>query len=175
MSIAFPIAATTPTITRHLFTISARPRRRFLDQVVPFTKNLVQIVLFTKREIPTQVIEMRSFQKLARNCTSFYLGFHRPLRVVPPTAASPQPPPSYSARTPYFPSHFFPEKLHQYWQYYYPRIPGRKMKISFTRRFFQSFFVLRLLCRSLPQTAGGQQRLQHLYILIRPGQIQISR
>jgi len=52
-----------------------------------------------------------------------YTGFHRPLRVVPPTAASPQPPPSYSARTPYFPSHFFPEKLHQYWQYYYPRIP----------------------------------------------------
>ena len=49
-------------------------------------------------------------------------GFHRPLRVVPPTA-SPQPP-SYTARTPYFPSHFFPEKLHQYWQYYYPRIPG---------------------------------------------------
>lgn len=50
-----------------------------------------------------------------------YTGFHRPLRVVPPTA-SPQPP-SYTARTPYFPSHFFPEKLHQYWQYYYPRIP----------------------------------------------------
>ena len=54
-------------------------------------------------------------------CTDF-TGFHRPLRVVPPTA-SPQPP-SYTARTPYFPSHFFPEKLHQYWQYYYPRIPG---------------------------------------------------
>ena len=53
------------------------------------------------------------------------LGFHRPNRVVPPTAASPpSQPPSYSARTPYFPSHFFPEKLHHYWQYYYPRIPG---------------------------------------------------
>ncbi len=50
------------------------------------------------------------------------LGFHRPLRVVPPTA-SPQPP-SYTARTPYFPSHFFPEKMHHYWQYYYPRLPG---------------------------------------------------
>lgn len=60
---------------------------------------------------------------------SHITGFHRPLRVVPPTtAASPQPPPSYSARTPYFPSHFFPEKLHHYWQYYQPRIPGKTRK-----------------------------------------------
>jgi len=71
-----------------------------------------------------------SIRKESRSDSPFYkagnsyTGFHRPLRVVPPTTtASPQPPPSYSARTPYFPSHFFPEKLHHYWQYYQPRIP----------------------------------------------------
>ena len=62
-------------------------------------------------------------------------GFHRPLRVVPPTTtASPQPPPSYSARTPYFPSHFFPEKLHHYWQYYQPRIPGKIIMKLYKKR-----------------------------------------
>jgi hypothetical protein len=68
----------------------------------------------------------------AHNKICTFLGFHRPLRVVPPTASphSPQPP-SYTARTPYFPSHFYPDKLHHYWQYYSPsqyqypsRLPG---------------------------------------------------
>lgn len=107
-----------------------------------------------------------------------FKGFHRPLRVVPPSATPsngansrshhgttptsssrqnhqpttpphhrhhqhhhqhqhpggggggnaggqmPPHPPPYTIRTSYFPSHFFPEKMHQYWQYYYPRIPG---------------------------------------------------
>ncbi len=30
------------------------------------------------------------------------------------------PPPPYTSRTAYFPSHFFPEKMYHYWQYYYP-------------------------------------------------------
>jgi hypothetical protein len=38
------------------------------------------------------------------------------------------PPPPYTSRTNYFPSHFFPEKMYHYWQYYYPRrlagVPG---------------------------------------------------
>ncbi|XP_059091368.1 extracellular calcium-sensing receptor-like isoform X2 [Tigriopus californicus] len=73
-----------------------------------------------------------------------YTGFHRPLRVVPPSASPSQqaqitppssshvgnthqpalPPPPYTTRTSYFPSHFFPEKMNHYWQYYYPRAPG---------------------------------------------------
>eukprot|EP00095_Tigriopus_kingsejongensis_P007515 maker-scaffold103_size370364-snap-gene-1.24 protein:Tk07515 transcript:maker-scaffold103_size370364-snap-gene-1.24-mRNA-1 annotation:"g-protein coupled receptor family c group 5 member c isoform x1" len=75
----------------------------------------------------------------------FRAGFHRPLRVVPPSATPSQqaqitppssshmapphshaapPPPPYTTRTSYFPSHFFPEKMNHYWQYYYPRAPG---------------------------------------------------
>lgn len=69
-----------------------------------------------------------------------YLGFHRPLRVVPPSSSprnyhhsphhsshlSHNPPPPYPqfSHTSHFPSHFYPEKLYQYWHYYYPRIPG---------------------------------------------------
>lgn len=80
------------------------------------------------------------------NASSNHLivGFHRPLRVVPPSASPSQqaqitppssshvgnthqhalPPPPYTTRTSYFPSHFFPEKMNHYWQYYYPRAPG---------------------------------------------------
>ena len=65
----------------------------------------------------------------------FFPGFHRPLRVVPPSATPSQqhtpsplhsrfhpvpshaqpapPPPPYTSR--YFPSHFFPEKMYHYW------------------------------------------------------------
>ena len=64
----------------------------------------------------------------------FFPGFHRPLRVVPPSAtpsqqhtpsplhsrfhpvpshAQPPAPPPYTSR--YFPSHFFPEKMYHYW------------------------------------------------------------
>ncbi|CAB4058494.1 unnamed protein product [Lepeophtheirus salmonis] len=82
-----------------------------------------------------------------------YTGFHRPLRVVPPSATptnsnqqgppgssrcrdrrsssySPPPPPTYNAQTPYFPSHFSPEKLNQYWQFYHPRLPGMYVRSS---------------------------------------------
>ncbi len=41
---------------------------------------------------------------------------------------APPAPPPYSSRTAYFPSHFFPEKMYQYWQYYYPRLPPGKKK-----------------------------------------------
>ena len=63
------------------------------------------------------------------------LGFHRPLRVVPPVSSPRQYVSPYSPynsahlqqqyyHTEQFPSHFYPEKLYQYWQYYYPRAPG---------------------------------------------------
>jgi len=68
-----------------------------------------------------------------------YLGFHRPLGVMPPSS-SPQSqtpptvytlPPSYLAGYPshtHFPSHFYPDKLYQYWHHYHPRInPYQKL------------------------------------------------
>lgn len=60
-----------------------------------------------------------------------YLGFHRPLGVIPPSSSPPSyrhapapwtDPPQYQGYN--FPSHFYPEKLYQYWHYYYPRVPG---------------------------------------------------
>jgi len=84
-----------------------------------------------------------------------YLGFHRPLGVIPPStqpSASPhsRTPPSvyqlprpkyphypapYHAPAPaaygaHFPSHFYPEKLYQYWHHYYPRIPGAYKRLD---------------------------------------------
>ena len=38
---------------------------------------------------------------------------YHPFHLPPPT--------SYGS---HFPSHFYPEKLYQYWHHYYPRIPG---------------------------------------------------
>ena len=83
-----------------------------------------------------------------------FSGFHRPLGVIPPSSSVspghsrspghssayhlPHPQPRYHAHYPapthhmpgpaaygsQFPSHFYPEKLYQYWHHYYPRIPG---------------------------------------------------
>ena len=56
-----------------------------------------------------------------------YMGFHRPLGVVPPSSDTPHtpvytlPPPHSSPL--HFPSHFYPDKLYQYWHHYYPRLP----------------------------------------------------
>ena len=56
-----------------------------------------------------------------------YMGFHRPLGVVPPSSSPPHtpvytlPPPHPSPL--HFPSHFYPDKLYQYWHHYYPRLP----------------------------------------------------
>ena len=56
-----------------------------------------------------------------------YMGFHRPLGVEPPSSDTPHtpvytfPPPHPSLL--HFPSHFYPDKLYQYWHHYYPRLP----------------------------------------------------
>ena len=103
------------------------PKLRCPGPAVHCERNFGRIHPIIKPRIPIQVKKSRRFCEFFDVFTG-NLGFHRPNRVVPPTAASPRSPPSqppsYSARTPYFPSHFFPEKLHHYWQYYYPRIPG---------------------------------------------------
>ena len=56
-----------------------------------------------------------------------YMGFHRPLGVVPPSSDT-QHTPVYTLPPPHpsplhFPSHFYPDKLYQYWHHYYPRMP----------------------------------------------------
>ena len=85
-------------------------------------------------------------------------GFHRPLGVIPPSSSVspghsrsppsayhlPHPQPRYHAHYPapthhlpgpaaygsQFPSHFYPEKLYQYWHHYYPRIPGTPRSVT---------------------------------------------
>merc|ERR1719300_1115275 len=87
-----------------------------------------------------------------------YLGFHRPLGVIPPSSSvsphSRTPPSIYHLPHPHprhyhthqphpgrhiavpssygshFPSHFYPEKLYQYWHHYYPRIPGAYKRLD---------------------------------------------
>ena len=41
-----------------------------------------------------------------------------------PAAPAPYHAPAPAAYGAHFPSHFYPEKLYQYWHHYYPRIPG---------------------------------------------------
>jgi len=70
-----------------------------------------------------------------------YLGFHRPLGVIPPSSSPhSRTPPIYHLPPPYlppypsygsqFPSHFYPDKLYQYWHHYYPRIPGAYKRLD---------------------------------------------
>jgi len=70
-----------------------------------------------------------------------YLGFHRPLGVIPPSSSPhSRTPPIYHIPPPYlppypsygsqFPSHFYPDKLYQYWHHYYPRIPGAYKRLD---------------------------------------------
>jgi hypothetical protein len=65
------------------------------------------------------------------DCRHVSPGFHRPLGVIPPSSTPPSHsapvytlPPSYPPYSPlHFPSHFYPDKLYQYWHHYYPRLP----------------------------------------------------
>jgi len=70
-----------------------------------------------------------------------YLGFHRPLGVIPPSSSPySRTPPIYHIPPPYmppypshgsqFPSHFYPDKLYRYWHHYYPRIPGAYKRLD---------------------------------------------
>ena len=70
-----------------------------------------------------------------------YMGFHRPLGVVPPSSSPPHtpvytlPPPHPSPL--HFPSHFYPDKLYQYWHHYYPRLQPPYQRLQPTHSPYQ--------------------------------------
>ena len=115
-------------------------------------------------------------------------GFHRPLGVIPPSSSvSPhsRTPPSiyhlprhYHAHYPapthghthlpgpasygaHFPSHFYPEKLYQYWHHYYPRIPGTSMINYVLNNVLCWFWTTRSCASNNSLLTGAYKRLDN--------------